>query len=79
MKPPPDAVHLGDGAYASNDGVCTVWLWAERDDGWHYVALEIPWALDALNNYVKSLVNPPTEARQWQDEQRGPELDSAEG
>lgn len=66
LKPPPDAVHLGDGAYASHDGFY-VWLWAERDDGWNYVALELPHGLDALISYVKSLTPP------------GPERDSAGG
>lgn len=54
MKPPSDAVHLGDGAYASYDEMY-IWLWAERDDGWHYVALEFPSAVDALINYVKQI------------------------
>jgi hypothetical protein len=55
MRPPRDAVHLGDGAYASHDSMY-IWLWAEREDGWHSVALEFPSAVDALNAYVKSLM-----------------------
>lgn len=50
--PGEDAVHLGDGAYATFDGWC-VWLWAQRENGWHRVALE-PSGLAALVRYAHS-------------------------
>ncbi len=34
-----EPVHLGDGVYAEFDGF-NLWLRAERDDGWHHVAIE---------------------------------------
>jgi hypothetical protein len=33
-RPPNNAEYLGDGAYASWDGL-QLWIWAERDTGWH--------------------------------------------
>jgi hypothetical protein len=50
-QPGPDAVHLGDGAYATCDGWYTT-LWAKRDGGWHMVALE-PEGILALVQYAK--------------------------
>lgn len=38
-RPPENAEYLGDGAYASFDGM-HVLIWAERENGWNYVALE---------------------------------------
>lgn len=40
-RPPKDAEYMGDGAYASFDGM-HVLIWAERENGWNYVALELP-------------------------------------
>jgi len=34
-----DAMHVGDGCYASHDG-WYLWLCAERENGIHYVGLE---------------------------------------
>jgi hypothetical protein len=49
--PPADAIHLGDGCYAAFDGYC-VWLWAERENGWHRIALE-PTLFQALLAYAR--------------------------
>jgi len=38
-RPPKDAQHLGEGCHASFDG-WQIWLWVERKNGWHCVALE---------------------------------------
>lgn len=46
-----DPEYLGDGLYAAFDGWQVV-LWAEREEGVHYVALE-PEVLKSLLNYVK--------------------------
>lgn len=52
-RPPKNAEYLGDGAYASFDGWHII-LWAERDNGWNWVALE-PRAHEAFNRFVDSL------------------------
>jgi hypothetical protein len=46
-----DPTHLGDGAYATFDGWYT-WLWAERENGWHRVALD-PSGVRALIKYAQ--------------------------
>lgn len=52
------ARHLGDGAYAEFDGV-QIWLKAEREDGWHGVAID-PYAFRELVNYAESIGGFPT-------------------
>lgn len=52
-SPSIDAAHIGDGAYAEFDGY-QIWLKAEREDGWHGVALE-PYSFKALLAYAKSI------------------------
>jgi hypothetical protein len=53
--PGPEAVHLGDGAYAEFDGY-HIWLKAEREHGWEGVALE-PSSWQALRMYAKRFIN----------------------
>lgn len=54
IRPPKNNTHLGDGAYAWFDGF-QIFIGAERENGWHYVALE-PSALAALNRYARSVM-----------------------
>jgi hypothetical protein len=48
-----DPTHLGDGAYATHEpALGYIWLWAERETGWHRVALN-PSGLTALVRYAR--------------------------
>ena len=53
MQPTERDVYLGDGVYASFDGY-QIWLHAEREQGWHVIALE-PAVLTALIAYANAL------------------------
>lgn len=53
LRPPKDAEYLGDGAYASFDGMHVI-LWAERENGWNWVALDDQ-VLAALDRYIERL------------------------
>ena len=48
-----DETYLGDGVYAGHDGY-HVWLWTQREDGVHRIALE-PAVFDELEIYRRNL------------------------
>lgn len=53
--------YLGDGVYASFDGY-QIWLRAERENGWHRIALEPP-VVTALVAYADKIWMPGTVIR----------------
>jgi hypothetical protein len=57
-RPPKDAEHLSDGCYASFDS-WQIWLWAERENGWHCVALE-PYTFKCLVEYPARVWEEPS-------------------
>lgn len=50
-QPSHEAYYIGDGVYVTFDGY-QLWVWAERANGWHRVALE-PAVLRELNDYAQ--------------------------
>jgi len=41
LDPKQEAEYIGDGVYVAFDGF-HIWLYTERENGWHSIALELP-------------------------------------